>query len=100
MFVFSRQPSDMLRVPPRPGAQIVVDLGEFLLQWLQGFQQCEQSTLADRLDDEAGALLTQDGLILLQFELTGNAQGLIAAVAEQTDVTFGFSSLELNGLGA
>src|SRR5262249_23301605 len=45
--------------------------------------------LLDGLDDERIAFLTHDSILARKLEFPGDANGLIAAVAEQSDVALG-----------
>src|SRR5205823_4336056 len=49
-------------------------------------QQCDKPALAHRLDHQAVAVAVHDRLVARQFEIDGNANRLVAAVAEQADV--------------
>jgi hypothetical protein len=64
-----------------------VDFRKPLFQRLRRLEQGDQSALAYRLDHQTIAVTVHHGLIARQFELHGNSDRLVAAIAEQSDVS-------------
>src|ERR1700726_5225190 len=64
----------------------IADFRKILFQRLHRLEQGDQSALAHGLDHQTIAVTVHDRCIARQFELHGNSDRLVAAIAEQSDV--------------
>jgi hypothetical protein len=60
----------------------IVDFGKVLRQRFHRLEQGDQSAFAHRLDHQTIAVTVHDRFIARQFELHGNSDRLVAAVAK------------------
>src|SRR5690554_4813143 len=67
--------------------QTVVHVRKFLVDGGQFIKDGQEALWLERLDDEPVAFLVDEGFVPLQLEFTGNTQGLIATVSEQSNQT-------------
>jgi hypothetical protein len=65
-----------------PGRRGIFDLRNIFLQRLHRLEQCNQLTLAHRLDHQTIAVTAHDRFIARELELHRDADRLIAAIAE------------------
>src|SRR5262249_25066956 len=65
------------------------DPWKILTERLQRSEDRQQRWSRDRFNDETPAFLPQDGFAARQLQIARNPDGLVAAVLEQADMTFG-----------